>query len=85
MASRSLLDVEGDRIRDMDESGVDMQIPSLTWPDVQIFNADTLQLRPMINLPRRSAAIRRALPDFRRSLHKIRRVQSRRWTAPSTS
>lgn len=46
MASRSrlyrgLLDLEGDRIRDMDENGVDVQILSLTSPGVQIFNADT--------------------------------------------
>lgn len=36
-----LLDVEGERLRQMDEYGVDMQILSLTAPGVQMFDADT--------------------------------------------
>lgn len=36
-----LLDVEGERLRQMDEHGVDMHILSLTAPGVQMFDADT--------------------------------------------
>jgi 5-carboxyvanillate decarboxylase len=36
-----LLDVEGERLRDMDAHGVDMQLLSLTAPGVQMFDADT--------------------------------------------
>lgn len=36
-----LLDVEGERLRDMDANGVDMQLLSLTAPGVQMFDADT--------------------------------------------
>ena len=34
---RQLLDVDAERIRDMDEAGVDMQLLSVTIPGVQIF------------------------------------------------
>jgi 5-carboxyvanillate decarboxylase len=36
-----LLDLEKERLRDMDENGVDMQLLSLTAPGVQMFDADT--------------------------------------------
>jgi len=36
-----LLDVEGERMRQMDELGVDMHLLSLTAPGVQMFDADT--------------------------------------------
>jgi len=36
-----LLDIEGERLRDMDANGVDMQLLSLTAPGVQMFDADT--------------------------------------------
>jgi len=36
-----LLDLTGERLRDMDASGVDMQLLSLTAPGVQLFDADT--------------------------------------------
>jgi len=36
-----LLDVEGRRLREMDEFGVDMHLLSLTAPGVQMFDADT--------------------------------------------
>ncbi|PZN32468.1 MAG: hydrolase [Proteobacteria bacterium] len=36
-----LLDIEGRRLREMDEHGVDMQVLSLTAPGVQMFDADT--------------------------------------------
>jgi 5-carboxyvanillate decarboxylase len=36
-----LLDVEGHRLREMNELGVDMQLLSLTAPGVQMFDADT--------------------------------------------
>lgn len=36
-----LLDIEGERLRDMDANGVDMQLLSLTAPGVQLFDADT--------------------------------------------
>jgi 5-carboxyvanillate decarboxylase len=38
---RGLLDLEGERLRVMDEYGVDMQVLSLTSPGVQMFDADT--------------------------------------------
>ena len=38
---RQLLDVETERLRIMDESGVDMHLLSLTIPGVQMFAADT--------------------------------------------
>src|SRR3984893_14237530 len=36
-----LLDIEGRRLREMNEYGVDMQLLSLTAPGVQMFDADT--------------------------------------------
>ena len=36
-----LLDIEGRRLREMDQHGVDMQVLSLTAPGVQMFDADT--------------------------------------------
>ncbi len=36
-----LIDVEGERLRQMDEYGVDMHLLSLTAPGVQMFDADT--------------------------------------------
>ncbi len=36
-----LLDIEGKRLREMDEYGVDVQLLSLTAPGVQMFDADT--------------------------------------------
>ena len=36
-----LLDLEKERLRDMDENGVDMHLLSLTAPGVQMFDADT--------------------------------------------
>ena len=36
-----LLDVEGQRLKEMDELGVDMHLLSLTAPGVQMFDADT--------------------------------------------
>lgn len=36
-----LIDLEDERLRDMDENSVDMQILSLTAPGVQMFDADT--------------------------------------------
>ncbi|HTW38261.1 MAG TPA: amidohydrolase family protein [Steroidobacteraceae bacterium] len=36
-----LLDLEGKRLREMDEHGVDMHLLSLTAPGVQMFDADT--------------------------------------------
>ncbi len=36
-----LLDIEGKRLREMDEQGVDMHLLSLTAPGVQMFDADT--------------------------------------------
>jgi 5-carboxyvanillate decarboxylase len=36
-----LLDIEGERLRDMDANGVAMQLLSLTSPGVQLFDADT--------------------------------------------
>jgi 2,3-dihydroxybenzoate decarboxylase/5-carboxyvanillate decarboxylase len=36
-----LLDLTGERLRDMDANGVDMQVLSLTAPGVQLFDADT--------------------------------------------
>ncbi|MBO0685873.1 MAG: amidohydrolase [Candidatus Dormibacteraeota bacterium] len=36
-----LLDLEGERLRDMDANGVDMQLLLLTAPGVQMFDADT--------------------------------------------
>lgn len=38
---RRLLDIEGTRLRIMDESGVDVHVLSLTSPGVQMFDADT--------------------------------------------
>jgi 2,3-dihydroxybenzoate decarboxylase/5-carboxyvanillate decarboxylase len=38
---KHLLDLEGDRLRIMDETGVDMHLLSLTAPGVQMFDADT--------------------------------------------
>lgn len=40
MKSR-LIDLEDERLRDMDENGVDVQVLSLTAPGVQMFDADT--------------------------------------------
>ncbi len=37
---RRLLDLEGERIKIMDQAGIAMQILSLTSPGVQVFNAD---------------------------------------------
>ncbi|MGB5635070.1 MAG: amidohydrolase family protein [Waterburya sp.] len=37
---QKLLDVGSDRIRDMDQSRIDMQILSLTAPGIQVFNTD---------------------------------------------
>lgn len=37
----NLLDVEGRRLKEMEELGVDMQLLSLTAPGVQMFDADT--------------------------------------------
>jgi 2,3-dihydroxybenzoate decarboxylase/5-carboxyvanillate decarboxylase len=36
-----LLDIEGERLKDMDANGVAMQLLSLTAPGVQLFDADT--------------------------------------------
>src|SRR5579863_10393348 len=36
-----LLDLEGDRLKDMDENGVAVHLLSLTAPGVQMFDADT--------------------------------------------
>ena len=36
-----LLDLEEERLKDMDANGVDMQLLSLTAPGVQMFDADT--------------------------------------------
>jgi len=36
-----LIDAEGERLRQMDEYGVDMQVMALTAPGVQMFDADT--------------------------------------------
>ncbi len=36
-----LIDMEGERLRDMDANGVDMQLLLLTAPGVQMFDADT--------------------------------------------
>ena len=36
-----LLDLEGQRLADMDRNGVDVQVLSLTAPGVQMFDADT--------------------------------------------
>ena len=36
-----LLDIEKERLRDMDQNGVDMHLLSLTAPGVQMFDADT--------------------------------------------
>lgn len=36
-----LLDIEGQRLQDMDHNGVDMHVLSLTAPGVQMFDADT--------------------------------------------
>jgi 5-carboxyvanillate decarboxylase len=36
-----LLDLEGERLKDMDANGVDMHLLSLTAPGVQLFDADT--------------------------------------------
>ena len=36
-----LLDIEGERLRDMDANGVDLHLLSLTAPGVQLFDADT--------------------------------------------
>ena len=36
-----LLDIEGERLKDMDANGVDMHLLSLTAPGVQLFDADT--------------------------------------------
>jgi 5-carboxyvanillate decarboxylase len=36
-----LLDIEGRRLKEMDQYGVDMQVLSLTAPGVQMFDADT--------------------------------------------
>jgi 5-carboxyvanillate decarboxylase len=36
-----LLDIESERLRDMDANGVDMHLLSLTAPGVQLFDADT--------------------------------------------
>jgi 2,3-dihydroxybenzoate decarboxylase/5-carboxyvanillate decarboxylase len=37
----ALLDIENNRLREMDECGVDMHVLSLTSPGVQMFDADT--------------------------------------------
>ncbi len=39
--ARQLLDLEEQRIRDMDDNGVDVQLMLLTAPGVQMFDADT--------------------------------------------
>ncbi|MGH8261440.1 MAG: amidohydrolase family protein [Steroidobacteraceae bacterium] len=45
-----LLDLEGRRLREMDEHGVDVQILSLTAPGVQMFDADTAcELATVVN------------------------------------
>src|SRR6187549_1933255 len=36
-----LVDAEGERLRQMDQFGVDMQLLALTAPGVQMFDADT--------------------------------------------
>ena len=52
MASRRgiLLDLERERLRDMDENGVDVHLLSLTAPGVQMFDADTaIELATLTN------------------------------------
>ncbi len=45
-----LIDLEGERLRDMDANGVDMQLLSLTAPGVQMFDADTaIELATLAN------------------------------------
>ena len=47
---RRLLDLEGERMRDMDANGVDVHLLSLTAPGVQMFDADTaLELSALAN------------------------------------
>ena len=47
---QQLVDIEGERLRSMDEDGVAMQVLSLTTPGVQIFDAATaLTLAELVN------------------------------------
>jgi len=54
-----LLDLEGDRLRDMDENGVAMHLLSLTAPGVQMFDADTATELATIANDRLADVIRR--------------------------
>ena len=54
-----LLDIEGERLKDMDACGVDMQLLSLTAPGVQLFDADTATELAMVANDRLAEVIRR--------------------------
>jgi 2,3-dihydroxybenzoate decarboxylase/5-carboxyvanillate decarboxylase len=61
-----LLDAEGERLRQMDQYGVDMHLLTLTAPGVQMFDADTAtELAALSN--DRLAEICRNRPSTRRS------------------
>jgi len=80
---RQLLDVDAERIRDMDEANVDIQLLSVTIPGVQIFEPARRvrsRLRPTITSPPPSPVIRPAswaLPALHRT---IRFKPSGRWS-----
>jgi 5-carboxyvanillate decarboxylase len=54
-----LLDIEHERLRDMDANGVDMQLLSLTAPGVQLFDADTATELAMVANDRLAEVIAR--------------------------
>lgn len=56
---RRLLDLEGERLRIMDEAGVDMHLLSVTIPGVQMFDADTANVHASAANDRLAEAIRR--------------------------
>jgi len=55
----ALLDLEDGRVRDMDENGVAMHLLSLTYPGVQLFDADTATDLAILANDRLAETIRR--------------------------
>jgi len=54
-----LIDIEGERLRQMDQYGVDMHLLSLTAPGVQMFDADTAHELAMLANDRLAALCRK--------------------------
>ena len=56
---KELIDLGDERIRNMDENGLDMQVLSLTAPGVQMFDADTANAIATLSNDRLGEAIKR--------------------------